>query len=75
VVEQSDTAPFNRAKLMNIGAKIAVEKLGLKYGPIKSQHYLCLIFHDIDMIPLNISIPYNCTERYGFNQYIIRFYN
>jgi beta-1,4-galactosyltransferase 1 len=40
VIEQSDTKPFNRAKLLNIGAKIAF-----------ANDAKIIITHDVDMIP------------------------
>jgi hypothetical protein len=41
VVEQSDNKPFNRGKLLNIGAKLAIRE-GFDY----------LALHDVDMLPL-----------------------
>ncbi|KAJ8720293.1 hypothetical protein PYW07_012336 [Mythimna separata] len=52
VVEQVDSRPFNRAKLMNIGA-VAAMKAG----------YPCLILHDVDLLPLRPANLYACTER------------
>ena len=63
IVEQDDEYKFNRGKLLNIGAIFALDKLRQKCGPFLSQTNLCLIFHDVDMIPLNNKIPYNCSER------------
>lgn len=51
IIEQLDTKPFNRAKLFNIGADIAL-KLG----------FPCLIFHDVDLLPLNIGNIYACSK-------------
>ena len=42
VIEQGDDKPFNRGKLLNIGAKIAIKE-GFDY----------LALHDVDMLPLN----------------------
>lgn len=50
VIEQVDSRPFNRAKLLNIGAKAAT-----KAG------YPCLILHDVDLIPLKPANLYSCT--------------
>ncbi|CAB3255800.1 unnamed protein product [Arctia plantaginis] len=52
VIEQVDTQPFNRAKLMNIGA-IAAIKAG----------YPCLILHDVDLLPLRPANLYACTKQ------------
>lgn len=52
VVEQVDTRPFNRAKLLNIGAQAA-----MKAG------YPCLILHDVDLLPLKPANLYVCTKR------------
>lgn len=52
IIEQTDERPFNRAKLFNIGFKEA-EK-------ISSFH--CFIFHDVDLLPLNINNIYGCTK-------------
>jgi hypothetical protein len=41
VIEQNDNKPFNRGKLLNIGAKIAIRE-GFDY----------LALHDVDMLPL-----------------------
>lgn len=43
VVEQTEGKPFNRGKLLNIGAQIA-------FGRMKSTH---IITHDVDMIPVD----------------------
>lgn len=47
VVEQSDEKPFNRGKLLNIGAKYAIDN---KFD------YLC--FHDVDMLPVDVDYSY-----------------
>ncbi|XP_049875176.1 beta-1,4-galactosyltransferase 1-like [Pectinophora gossypiella] len=52
VVEQIDTKPFNRAKLLNIGAKAAI-----KAG------FPCLILHDVDLLPLRPANLYMCTKQ------------
>lgn len=52
VVEQTDAAAFNRAKLFNIGF---VETLKLDLAD-------CFIFHDVDLIPLNDYNTYACTH-------------
>ena len=47
VIEQADNQPFNRGKLLNIGAKYAIDN---------GFDYLC--FHDVDMIPINADYSY-----------------
>lgn len=51
IVHQNDSLPFNRAKMINYGAKTA---MNLKYD--------CLILHDIDLIPLNLGNIYGCVK-------------
>lgn len=51
VVEQVDTKPFNKAKLMNIGAVAAIR-----------DGYPCLILHDVDLLPRKPSNLYACTK-------------
>ncbi|KOB68432.1 Uncharacterized protein OBRU01_18193 [Operophtera brumata] len=50
VIEQVDSRPFNRAKLLNIGA-VAAMKAG----------YPCLVLHDVDLLPLRPANLYSCT--------------
>ncbi|CAH0727096.1 unnamed protein product, partial [Brenthis ino] len=50
VIEQVDSRPFNKAKLMNVGA-IAAMRAG----------YPCLILHDLDLLPLRPANLYACT--------------
>lgn len=47
VIEQLDDKPFNRGKLLNIGAKFAIEN---------NFDYLC--FHDVDMLPIDVDYSY-----------------
>jgi hypothetical protein len=52
VVEQTDTKPFNKAKLMNIGAC---------YARDESDYF---VFHDVDLLPENVDYSYcNYTEK------------
>lgn len=51
IVDQNDTLPFNRAKMLNYGAKLAIE-----------HEFDCLILHDIDLIPLNTGNVYACSK-------------
>ena len=47
IIEQNDTKPFNRAKLLNIG-----------FAESKEEHnYFC--FHDIDLLPVNDDCDYH----------------
>lgn len=48
IVEQSDNKPFNRGKLLNIGY-------------LKAKELLCdyVVFHDVDMIPLEVDYSYS----------------
>uniref|UniRef100_A0A182PCQ2 Beta-1,4-N-acetylgalactosaminyltransferase n=1 Tax=Anopheles epiroticus TaxID=199890 RepID=A0A182PCQ2_9DIPT len=52
VIEQYDPKPFNRAKLFNIGAMIAV---GFDYP--------CLVLHDVDLMPMNLGHLYACSRK------------
>lgn len=51
IVEQVDSRPFNRAKLMNIGAVYAI-RMG----------FPCLIFNEVDLLPLKLANLYACTK-------------
>ncbi|XP_023312748.1 beta-1,4-N-acetylgalactosaminyltransferase bre-4-like, partial [Anoplophora glabripennis] len=53
VVEQDGDGPFNRAMLMNIGFK---EALNLR-------DFDCFIFHDIDLLPEDDRNLYTCPEQ------------
>jgi hypothetical protein len=50
IVEQIDDKPFNRGKLLNIGF-------------IKAKELLCnyVVFHDIDMLPLEVDYSYSAV--------------
>lgn len=48
IVEQSDDKPFNRGKLLNIGY-IKAKELGCDY----------IVFHDVDMIPIDVDYSYS----------------
>ena len=64
LVEQTDSALFNRAKLLNIGAKFAQHRGQEKCSdPVLVNKKLCLMFHDIDMLPLNPELQYDCNQR------------
>ena len=59
LIEQVDTFQFNRAKLLNVGAKMA--RLNYQAKCLAMEN-LCLIPHDIDMIPLMPSLQYDCIN-------------
>lgn len=48
IVEQADDKPFNRGKLLNVGY-IKAKSLGCDY----------VVFHDIDMIPIEVDYAYS----------------
>ncbi len=48
IVEQSDDKPFNRGKLLNVGY-IKAKELGCDY----------IVFHDVDMIPIDVDYSYS----------------
>lgn len=52
IIEQNDMKPFNRAKLFNIGAIYAMK-----------EEFPCLVFHDVDLLPLKLGNIYACTQR------------
>jgi hypothetical protein len=52
IVNQADVLPFNRAKMMNYGAKVAMD-----------MGYPCLILHDVDLLPLNSGNIYSCGKK------------
>lgn len=52
VVEQTPGNQFNRGTLLNIGV---VEAL-------KTGHWDCVVFHDVDLLPLDDRILYSCPE-------------
>ncbi len=54
VVEQSNTGPFNRAMLMNVGAAEALRHR-------KSTQ--CFIFHDVDLLPEDDRNLYTCPSQ------------
>lgn len=51
IIEQNNNLPFNRAKLLNIGALIAIK-----------MNYRCLILSDVDLLPLNTGNLYTCSK-------------
>ncbi|KAA3673633.1 beta-1,4-galactosyltransferase 4 [Paragonimus westermani] len=53
LIEQADTGPFNRAKLFNVGFMEAADRF----------EFRCVIFHDVDLVPINDLNPYGCDEQ------------
>jgi hypothetical protein len=53
VIEQTDTAPFNRGKLFNVGFMES-----MKINPAAC----CFIFHDVDLLPQNQYNTYACSK-------------
>lgn len=51
LIEQQDEKPWNKGVLYNIGAKQAI-----------SDKFPCLILHDVDLLPLDASNLYACTN-------------
>ncbi|XP_052695362.1 beta-1,4-N-acetylgalactosaminyltransferase bre-4-like isoform X3 [Crassostrea angulata] len=51
VIEQADTKPFNKGMLYNIA-----------YSEAKTDNHTCFVFHDVDLIPENDQIMYNCVR-------------
>lgn len=51
LVEQMDRKPFNRAKMFNIGSIYAAQA-----------EFPCLIFNDVDLLPMNLGNLYACTR-------------
>ena len=68
LVEQVDTYPFNKGKLLNIGYEVSK-----RYG-----NYSCIVFHDADFLPTNDENYYDCptsprhmspaVELFGYKQ-------
>lgn len=52
IADQNDTLPFNRGKMLNYGAKVAMD-MGIE----------CLILHDVDLLPVNTGNIYACSKR------------
>lgn len=52
LINQSDSNPFNRAMLFNIGFIEAM----------KEYNWTCIIFHDVDLIPEDDRNIYGCTS-------------
>lgn len=52
IIEQVDSRPFNRAKLLNIGAAAAI-----------NAGFPCIVLHDVDLLPLRPSNLYACTKQ------------
>ena len=63
-MEQEDQNLFNRAKLINVGAKIANLRWQEKCSDV-DEVKLCIVSHDIDMLPLNPKLQYTCSQRWS----------
>ena len=63
IVEQDDSSAFNRGKLLNIGF-------------VKAKELKCdyVIFHDVDMLPMNVDYSFSNKLNNGFikNDYIVQ---
>ena len=64
IVEQEDQNLFNRAKLINVGAKISYLRWQEKCSDV-DEVKLCIVSHDIDMLPLNPKLQYTCSQRWS----------
>ena len=56
VLEQNQATTFNRGKLFNVGYNLTMAdsiKTGFEYD--------CLVFHDVDLIPLDERLSYECS--------------
>ena len=64
VVDQVDDLPFNRAKLLNIGAVEAMRSLPLERKELARNlmDNVCFIFHDVDLHPVSDTTPYFCPK-------------
>ena len=61
-------SPFNRGKLINVGSKIVYSRMQEKCNDAKTDEFLCIIAHDVDMLPNVTSMEYNCKNRYTITQ-------
>ncbi|TPP61480.1 Beta-1 4-N-acetylgalactosaminyltransferase bre-4 [Fasciola gigantica] len=53
VIEQMSNTRFNRALLFNVGF-IESKRIG---------HFDCYIFHDVDLLPADLRVPYSCGSQ------------
>ena len=51
-MDQTDSAPFNRGALLNVGF-LEARKL---------DNFTCFVFHDVDMVPETDFALYRCRE-------------
>ena len=56
----SDGLPFNRGALMNIGYHIAMAD---HQSTANRKPWQCLVFHDVDMLPMDATNVYNCSGK------------
>ena len=53
VIEQTSDKPFNRGKLFNIG-----------FSEVNKEYkFDCFIFHDVDLLPIDLRNVYGCTTK------------
>ena len=52
VVDQVDSAPFNRGALLNVGFLEAT----------RLDNFTCFVFHDVDMVPETDTRLYTCRD-------------
>jgi hypothetical protein len=65
LIEPAESLKFNRGLLMNIGFREALKDVQKLAGG-RSEFFDCFIFHDVDMIPEDLRVPYTCNaERPG----------
>ena len=67
IIEQVDSKPFNRAKLLNVGAVEATKHIPndvwWSYPDLSTAlSNICYVFHDIDLIPNSDATPYSCSK-------------
>ena len=54
VINQAiDKKKFNRGALLNVGYKLAMEE----------NDWDCLILHDVDLLPENVTLAYTCRDK------------
>jgi len=67
IIEQIDHKPFNRAKLLNVGAVEATKHMPDTVwwsfpNLMRAMSSICYVFHDIDLIPTSDATPYGCSR-------------
>ena len=64
----SDRFDFNRGALMNIGYHIVMNDTTIKQNPAskttgETSRWDCLVFHDLDMLPMDLKANYTCGDK------------